>query len=155
MGWIRTHENHLKTDGIRVGVTVYETRPLESCMDGLLVCSFNNNNVFMAATSACSYNHEAGGTQVRQNPLPITGCPAHVVMTYTRDIQEVLHIRGLIEHNTQCREAKYSCTPFRPLHPSVYAKTLHQLSEGATFDGIRAKKMNMFEGCAYTYVLSF
>ncbi|KAJ7621812.1 hypothetical protein B0H17DRAFT_1290416 [Mycena rosella] len=77
------------------------------------------------------YDHQADpeqlGSRERHNPLPFTGCLAHVEITLRSN--SIIRIRGHLDHNQACKDALFTRIPSAPIHPSIYVVALSQLRD--------------------------
>lgn len=81
--------------------------------------------------SDCGYNHEIANVKARKNAYAFTGCLAHVEITYMTRTNAILRVRGHLEHNGGCRDAKITGKPSLSINPNVYLAALAQLQSGA------------------------
>ncbi|EJD45844.1 hypothetical protein AURDEDRAFT_165300 [Auricularia subglabra TFB-10046 SS5] len=97
----------------------------------------------------CGYDHTLMGSQKRDTPHPFTGCCAYVEVTRWSSSQQVMRVRGQLQHNDACLGSHLSSVPKIALHPSVLDEALKQLRLGATVADIQAHNRRLFKSRAY------
>ncbi|KAF9028254.1 hypothetical protein BDZ89DRAFT_1015180 [Hymenopellis radicata] len=99
--------------------------------------------------SACGYDHVDAQSKTRHVPSPFTGCLAHVEVTVLVATQQILRIRGYLNHNDACKTAHFTRIPPIPVHPSVYSLALKHLAAGATLADVHKQNRAMFQSYGY------
>ncbi|KIJ33978.1 hypothetical protein M422DRAFT_52192 [Sphaerobolus stellatus SS14] len=97
----------------------------------------------------CGREHTQFGSKKRHTAVDYTGCLAHAEITTHEPTGAILRARGFFMHNEDCKKAALARAPKLPLHPSVYAKALVQLQEGALLSAIQATNRELFRIGAY------
>ncbi|KIJ29675.1 hypothetical protein M422DRAFT_268903, partial [Sphaerobolus stellatus SS14] len=92
----------------------------------------------------CGREHSQYGTKKRHTAVDYTGCLAHAEITTHEPTGAILRARGFFMHNEDCKKAGLARKPKLPIHPSVYAKALAQLQEGALLSAIQATNRELF-----------
>ncbi|KAJ7581987.1 hypothetical protein C8J56DRAFT_792749 [Mycena floridula] len=99
----------------------------------------------------CGYDHTVHGSVKRNTPAPFVGCLAHVEVTYVEaaGAQQILRIRGFLEHNEACKDALLTRVPRQSLHPAVFQTALAQLSASVSLSEVQKQNRALVKTNGY------
>jgi len=110
------------------------------------LCARGPHNRSHLVYSDCGYDHREAGTKKRRTAVNFMGCLAHAEVTFVVETQQILHLRGYFEHNTECKAALLARIPPLPLHPLVHQQALSDLARGVSLSDIQRKNQEWVRG---------
>ena len=118
-----------------------------------MVCKLSvSQRKVIKLSNTCSdygYDHSMAFTKTCQNAVNLTGCLAHVEVTYQAQNNNVLHICRYFKHNEGCQLAGIAQEPTRPLHPSVISTAVAQITDKSSPDAIQTHNHELYLICGY------